>query len=276
MGRMDASVITEVHGHRGCGGDVPANTIPAFLRATTAGCHWLEMDVVITGDNEVLVSHEPWMDHTTCLGPDGKPITEAEGRALNMYNMPLSAVQQYRVKAPAGNATARKPTLAEVVQAVGVCVLETGKASPKFNIEVKSDPQQYGTYQPLPAALAARVLEEITRSGLIDRCLIQCFDPAVLEELHRLAPAIPLAFLVEGAHDLSTALGHLRFTPAYYSPSFRQVDEALVAALRERNIGLLTWTVNEEADMRRMIALGVNGLITDEPAKALALLGPSQ
>lgn len=269
---MDASAITEVHGHRGCCGPFPANSVKAFLEAARTGCHWLEMDVVITGDNEVLVSHEPWMDPATCLDPDGKPITEAEGRLLNLWKMPMAEVQQYCVTAPGGKKPVPKPTLAEVVQVVAEFAASTNNLSPKFNIEIKSDPQLYGTYQPHPAAFAARVLEEIVRTGLTERCLVQCFDPAVLEELHRVAPAIPLAFLVEGTCELAFTLDHLSFTPAYYSPCFQQVDETLVAALRERSISLLTWTVNEEADMRRMIALGVDGLITDRPELAMRLL----
>ncbi|MEO7080547.1 MAG: glycerophosphodiester phosphodiesterase family protein, partial [Flavobacteriales bacterium] len=89
------TVSTQVHGHRGCADAVPANTIPAFLRATATGCHWLEMDVVITGDDQVLVSHEPWMDHLICRDPEGRAISEVEGRAINIFQLPLAEVQRY-------------------------------------------------------------------------------------------------------------------------------------------------------------------------------------
>lgn len=136
------SLSVQVHGHRGCAGPFPANTVPAFLEATAAGCHWLEMDVVITGDNHVLVSHEPWMDQASCLGPDGQGISEAEGRALNIFRMPLAEVQRYAVivaGAPQGH-RAHKPALGEVVEAVRDFAQAEGIPVPGFNIEVKSDP----------------------------------------------------------------------------------------------------------------------------------------
>lgn len=267
---MAHAIRTEVHGHRGCRGNFPANTLPAFLYATGAGCQWIELDVVITGDNEVLVSHEPWMDHHTCLSPEGQPLNEAEGRAANIHRMPLAEAQQYKVQGP-DNSMAHKPTLAEVVHAVHRHAAAAGKRAPRFNIEVKSDPTLYGTFQPQPDELARRVLQEITVLGIKGRCLVQCFDPAVLNAMHQQEPAVPLALLVEHDLGLEASLAALRFSPAYYSPALRLVDEALVHALRRKGIGLLVWTVNEPADMRRMFALGIDGLITDEPAEALAL-----
>lgn len=261
---------TEIHGHRGCRGNFPANTLPAFLHATRIGCQWIELDVVITGDNEVLVSHEPWMDHRTCLSPEGQLLSEAEGRAANIHRMPLAQVQQYRVKGP-GPGTANKPTLAEVVQAVRRQAAAAGRPAPRFNIEVKSEPAWYGTYQPRPGVLVELVHRQIAALGIAGHCLVQCFDPAILEELHRAAPAIPLALLLENKGGVKDGLEHLSFKPAYCSPAFQLVDAALVDALHVQGIKLLTWTVNEEADMRRMLGLGIDGLITDEPEMALAL-----
>ncbi len=272
---MAHAIRTEVHGHRGCRGHFPANTLPAFLHAARIGCQWIELDVVITGDNQVLVSHEPWMDHLACLGPEGLALSAAEGRAANIHRMPLAEARRYKVKGP-GNSTAHKPALAEVVAALKQVAEAEGIPSPGFNIEVKSDPALYGTYQPQPEELARRVLHEIAVLGIKGHCLVQCFDPAVLNAMHHQEPAVPLAFLVEHDLGLDASLAALRFTPAYYSPALRLVDEDLVHALRRKGIGLLVWTVNEPADMRRMLQLGIDGLITDEPAEALALLAVVQ
>ena len=232
--------------------------------------------MVITGDGKVLVSHEPWMDFQSTIGPSGKPLSEAAGRALNIFGMPVAAVQRYRVVAQSGGATAPKPTLDEVMHAVDAFAEEHGVPVPYFNIEVKSDPAWYGTHQPAPPEYTALVVKEIERSGLAQRCLIQSFDPAILKQAHRIAPLIPLALLVENAEELDANLALLDFAPAYYSPCFGLIDDALVTALRRLGIGLLAWTVNEERDMRRMLALGVDGLITDRPAAAMALLAALQ
>lgn len=269
-------ISTQIHGHRGCGGAFPPNTIPAFLQATALGCHWLEMDVVITGDGQVLVSHEPWMDHSACRGPEGQPITREAGRALNIFQMPLHEVQQYRTVEPGSGKTSRKPTLAEVWQAVDELAKKNGKAAPQFNIEVKSEPRLYGTYQPLPAAYAGLVVKEIEQLGITHHCLIQSFDPKILQEVHGMAPSIPLALLVDNAGSLDANLGLLNFTPAYYSPEHHLIDQPLVDQCRQKGIGLLAWTVNDVPQMQRMIDLGVDGLITDKPKEAMALLAARQ
>lgn len=266
---------TQVHAHRGFHGEVPGNTVPAFLRAAEARCPWIELDVVITADAQVLVSHEPWMDHRGCLGPDGRPLTPGEGRALNIFSMSVQEVQRYGYIAsrmsPAD--ALRKPTLAEAVRATDAAAARTGAPPPSFNIEVKSDPALYGRFQPGPERFAELVLAQVQALGLAGRCIIQSFDPALLDAAHRIGPQVPLALLVENADGLERNLARLGFAPDFYGPESTLVDEALVQALRDRGMGLLVWTVNAEAEMRRMIGLGAEGLITDEPARALALLG---
>lgn len=270
MGRKDTSAITEVHGHRGCSGPFPANSVMAFLEAARTGCHWLEMDVVITGDNKVLVSHEPWMDPATCTDPAGKPLGEEAGRSANIFKMTLEEVQRYHLL-PASALAPWKPTLTEVHAHVHRECAQHSMPMPRFNIEVKSDPAWYGTYQPSPAVFAQRMVQEIHVDGLHGHCLVQSFDPTILEAMRRTDPSIPLALLVDNAASLEENLHLLEFTPAYYSPEHRLINVALVTELRACGIGLLTWTVNEEADMRRMIDLGVDGLITDRPELAMRL-----
>ncbi len=262
----------EVHGHRGCSGPFPANSIKAFLEAARTGCHWLEMDVVITGDNAVLVSHEPWMDHTTCLGPGGNALSEAEGRSANIHRMTVEEVQRYRL-IPRDAIAPWKPTLTEVHDHLLRECAEKSVPMPRFNIEIKSDPAWYGLFQPPPAAFAQRIVQEIQVTGLRGHCLVQSFDPAILEAMHLQDPSIPLAQLVDNGEDPRTALARLSFKPAYCSPAFQLVDASLVELLRAHGIGLLAWTVNREDDMLRMIDLGVDGLITDRPDAAMHLTG---
>ena len=155
----------EIHGHRGCRGLLPENSIPAFLQATELGADFLEMDVVITADKQVLVSHEPWMRHGLCRTPDGTPITEDTERHFNLYQMKASAIQAYDCGSEEqadfpnqGQQRTTKPTLREVIEAVDEHALMSGSLAPGFNIEIKSDPALYGEFQPRPAEFAALVL----------------------------------------------------------------------------------------------------------------------
>ena len=100
----------EVHGHRGCRGLLPENTMPAFLKATELGTDFLELDLVISGDGQVVVSHEPWMSHKICLRQNGDSISVAEERSLNLYKMSVREIQGFdcgSIAQPGFHASAR-------------------------------------------------------------------------------------------------------------------------------------------------------------------------
>ena len=262
----------EIHGHRGSRGLEPENTIPAFIKGAEEGCDWLELDVVMTGDGHVLVSHEPWIDHRICLDPKGDRIPADGDRQLNIFRMSLEEVQAYdcgTLKNPdfpdQQHEVLYKPTLAEVVEAVDDHTMAVGSNVGGYNIEIKSDPAWYGIYQPEPTDYAAQVLAEIEESGITDRCMIQSFDPAILEAVHNTSPWVRLALLVDNADGLDANLARLSFKPAVYSPHYTLADEKMVNDLWERDIELAVWTVNDKDEIERIVKLGVDAVISDYP-----------
>jgi glycerophosphoryl diester phosphodiesterase len=269
----------DIHGHRGCSGDLPENSVPAFLKATELGCDHLEMDVVLSKDGELIVSHEPWMRHDLCVTPEGFRIPEGTERTFNLYEMTAEEIRKFdcgSLEDPAfpdrETRGTFKPTLRLVVAEVDEHALLSGVAPPSFNIEVKSDPAFYGTFQPEPRAFANAVITELDGLGITERCMIQSFDPAILEVIHAERDEIPLGFLVEGDATLNQQLARLTFVPDVYSPHFKLADEALLKAVREKEMELVVWTVNEDADIRRMLDLGVDGIITDHPERAISIV----
>ncbi len=275
--------LPEVHGHRGCRGLLPENTLPAFEKAAKLGCQWLEMDVVITGDGHVLVSHEPWMEHRICRTPQGDTITVEHERDFNIYHMSLAEVQAFdcgsRIHPDFPEQELQrlhKPTLEEVVSHIEELAMEEGLGNVGYNIEIKSEPALYDKFQPNPQPFAERVIATIDSLGIGNKVIIQSFDPAVLEAVHTIDQEIPVALLVDNGNDLPTNLARLSFTPDYYSPAQALVDAALMRALDQRQIDLLVWTVNDEADMRRMINFGASGIITDYPDKLIKILDDAQ
>lgn len=269
----------DVHGHRGCRGLMPENSLPAFLKAVDIGCDYLELDLVISGDGQLVVSHEPWMNEAICLTPDGNEMTFDEGRALNLYRMTVAEIQRYdcgsREQARFPDQEQRntyKPTLREVVEAVDEHALMSGAVSPSYNIEIKSDPAWYGIMQPRPEPYAEAVLATIDSLGIASRCIVQSFDPAILEAVRAQRNDITLALLVENKDGLNKNLERLTFKPDIYSPHFELVDGPLLEKLREKEIDLVVWTVNEEKDIQRMLKLGVDGIISDYPDRVIAEL----
>jgi len=266
----------ELHGHRGCRGLMPENTIPGFNRALELGCDFLELDVVLSGDGQVIISHEPWMSAAICLDPQGDPIASEHERAFNLYHMTTEQIQacdcgsiEHADFPDQEQRKAYKPTLREMVEAVDEHALINGMASPSFNIEIKSDPAWYGTFQPEPGPYVEAVLATIDSLGLAERCIIQSFDPAILEVVNASYPSITLALLVENEDSWKKNLKRLSFTPAIYSPPFAMADQDLLEALHLEDIELVVWTVNEEADIKRMLDLGVDGIISDYPDRVV-------
>lgn len=269
----------DIHGHRGCRGLLPENSIPAFLKATELGCDYLELDVVISKDGRLVISHEPWMRSDICTTPEGAPITPEQERAFNLYEMTVAEIRRFdcgSVEHPdypdQETRSTFKPTLAQVVGMVDEHAMLSGVSAPSFNIEVKSDPAWYGTYQPAPNVFARMVIAELDGLGIADRSVIQSFDPAILEALHAEREELVLALLVEGEGTLQEHLARLTFTPAIYSPNFALVDAELLNEVRAKEMELIVWTVNEPEDIRRMLDLGVDGIISDYPDRAITIM----
>ncbi|MCU0318786.1 MAG: glycerophosphodiester phosphodiesterase [Flavobacteriales bacterium] len=269
----------EVHGHRGCRGLLPENTIDGFKKAAEMGCDHLELDVVLSGDGQVIVSHEPWLNAAICLGPEGEELTEEQGRSFNLHRMRVDEIQRCdcgsleQERFPEQDTRRSvKPTLRAVVEAVDEHALLTGVPNPSYNIEIKSDPAWYGIYQPQPAPYASQVIATIDSLGISERCIVQSFDPAILEAVHAERPDLTLALLVENTDDLRTNLARLSFKPAIYSPYFKLANDDLLTALRSMDIELVVWTVNEPADIQQMVKLGVDGIISDYPDRVIAAL----
>lgn len=266
----------DVHGHRGCRGHLPENSIPGFLRALELGCDFLELDVVISGDGQVIVSHEPWMSETICTDVLGDSLDHDAARRLNLYHMSAEEIRRHdcgsrgQERFPEQRLMpVHKPTLREVVEAADEHALLNGFASPSYNIEIKSDPAWYGIMQPRPEPYADLVIATIDDLGIASRCLVQSFDPAILEAVHAQRSDIPLAFLVENKESLKKNLERLSFQPDVYSPWYGTVTQKMLEKLREKGIELVVWTVNEPKDIRRMLELGVDGIISDYPDRVV-------
>ena len=270
----------DLQGHRGARGLAPENTIPAFRRALAIGVTTLEMDVVISADGQVVVSHEPWMNPALCSLPSGAPVPEADARDHNLFRMPYAEIERYdcgRRRHPAfprqEPQPASKPLLRDVIEMAEAYATDHDRPPVFYNIEIKSRPEWDGTFHPAPKAFAKRVLATVHEGEVAARTTIQSFDARALRATRRLRenwdpePTVQLALLVteDTAPAVADQLDALGFTPAVYSPAHSAVDEALVRAAHERGLRVVPWTVNERDAMRRLIRLGVDGLITDYP-----------
>lgn len=260
-------------GHRGARGLLPENTVPAFLKALEyPQVTTLELDLAVSQDNRLVVSHEPWMSHHICSHPDGRPVQEDEEMDLLIYQMPYSRVELYDCGMRGNDrfaeqepVAAHKPTLEEVVTAAERYV-HTSKRSPiQYNIEIKSQPDYDGIKCPPPTEFARLLYNNLRALGVTERACVQSFDVRPLQAFHALDSTITTALLIENTKGVAENLELLGYTPSIYSPYYKLITANTVEEVHKRGVRLIPWTVNEVSDMQALIQLGVDGIITDYP-----------
>lgn len=265
----------DIQGHRGARGLLPENTIPAFMRAIDEGVQTLELDVVITKDKKVLVSHEPYMSSSICSKPDGSSITSEESNALNIYQMTYEQIKSYDCGSK-GNPrfpkqekrAVSKPLLVDLISQVEAYLNKNGLPKVAYNIELKSSPKGDNVYHPSVEEFSTIVYDLLAASLPMDRFNIQSFDFRILKYWHTAYPKVRLAALIENGKGVEANLRDLGFTPNIYSPYHILLDKEMVYLCHEKKMKVIPWTVNERSAMERLVGMGVDGIITDFPDRA--------
>jgi glycerophosphoryl diester phosphodiesterase len=274
----------EIQGHRGSRGLMPENTIPAFLRAIDEGVNTIELDVVISKDRKVIVSHEPYFNPQISTLPNGESATE-ETKG-NIYKMNYKMVRKYDV-GKRGNAifpeqqrmAVHKPLLKKTIKAIEKYTKEKGIEPLKYNIELKSLVEEYNISQPEVSEFSELVERIISKKLPPERVTIQSFDFNILKHWNREItagsyPKVTLSALVEPLdnNDITHNLQLLGFKPDIWSPYYKVLNEQVVHELHEEGIRVIPWTVNEVSDMISIKQMGCDGLITDYPNRAKEIM----
>ena len=270
----------EVHGHRGCRGLRPENTLSAFLHALSLGVDVLEMDVVISADHEVVVSHEPWFNPHICRFPDGQALTVAA--QSNLYQMSYADIRRYdcgQLQHPSFPSQlaqpACKPLLREVLATIqAAAAIQPNRPPIKFSVEIKSSPEGDNLYHPIPSVFLPLVFAELNAAGVLSRTTLLCFDERILQLAYQQYPSVATCLLVEANQAWMSSLHQLGFVPTALGPDFSTVTPTVVQQLRTAFPGLrlVPWTVNNLDDMQRISALGVDGITTDYPDRLITWL----
>ena len=279
------SIITfaqtfSIEGHRGARGYVPENTIPSFIRALELGADTIELDVVVSQDGKIVVSHEPWFSHLIATKPDGTPIEAGNERDFNIYQMKYAEVRKFDVGS-IGNKDfprqakmkAHKPLLGEVFDEIKKYAKRNKLKLYRFNVEIKANPQWDGVFTPPPNVFARMVYDEIRKYKVEKNVIVQSFDVRQLQELRRMPVKLPLALLVGNKDGIEKNLERLGFIPDTYSPHFSLVDDFTVEFCQKNNLKIVPWTVNEIADLEKMKKFKLDGIITDYPDRAVRVFG---
>lgn len=268
----------DIQGHRGARGLLPENSIPAFLRALDEGVTTLELDVVITKDKQVVVSHEPYMSGSICSKPDGSLVEANESQQLNIYQMTYEEVKAFdcgsrgnkRFPEQQKMATV-KPLLIDMIETVEDYLIKNNLPKVSYNIELKSSPSKDGVYHPQVNEFSDIVQRTIAAKLSKERYTVQCFDFRVLQYFHKTYPEVSLVALVENRKGVKANMDDLGFIPQVYSPNFRLISKKDIAYCHEQGMKVVPWTVNTLKDMKQLVEKGVDGIITDYPDRAKEL-----
>ncbi|CAN5798414.1 glycerophosphodiester phosphodiesterase family protein [soil metagenome] len=262
----------DLQGHRGCRGLMPENTVPAFLTAIDMMVTTLEMDVVISKDKKVVLSHDNYFSHEITTKPNGDTVTETEEKLLNIYQMTYEEVKKYDVGLKLHprfleqqKIKTFKPLLSDLVDS-NVQHMMTMKRPPiRYNIETKCTPEGDGIYHPGPAEFVELLMAVIKEKDIAIWTTIQSFDIRTLQYLHEHYPDMQTALLLEDKKSFALQLKDLGFIPTIYSPDYTLATPLLVKQCHDAGIQIIPWTVNDKAEMTRLKNLGVDGIISDYP-----------
>jgi len=288
-----ASQALDIQGHRGARGLAPENTLPAFAKALALGVGTLELDCAITRDGVVVISHDPALNPDITRGPDGKWLQQAGPairsltyRELLRYDVgrtnPASAyAQRWPEQRPVDGT--RIPRLADLF----ALVRQSGNTTVRFNIETKTSPLAPGDATD-PDDFARKLLSAVRAAGMADRTTIQSFDWRTLAVVQKEAPEIPTVHLTVEKGFMDSIQADKASSPwtagfhvsryggsiprmvksaggAVWSPYYAETTREQVKEAQSLGLKVVVWTVNDPADMRRMIEWGVDGIISDRP-----------
>ena len=279
----------DLQGHRGARGLAPENTLPAFAIALSLGVDTLELDTGITKDGVVVVTHEPFLHPDTTRGADGLWLTQP-GPAIHAST--YAEILRYDVGRlnPATNYGKRYPQQKPVdgtripkLADLFALVRKSGNTTVRFNIETKIDPRKPHETLP-PEDFARALIREIRAAGMAGRAAIQSFDWRTLKVVQAESPEIPTVYLTAqqkwldnvdagGAWTAGLRLEAHGSVPKMvkaaggriWSPFFGDTNGEKLAEARSLGLSVVVWTVNEPADISRMLDLGVDGIISDRP-----------
>ena len=258
--------------HRGGRGLMPENTIASEKNAINYDCT-LEMDLQMSKDKKIVVSHDAYFSSDFCLTPEGDSMSKKDGLSRLIYNMSYDSVAKYDVglKPHPGFPKQKKihvikPLLSVLIDSVEAYANQKHHVN-HYNIEIKSNPKSDGKYYSTLEEYVNSAMKIIIEKGIASRTMMQSFDVRALRMIHEKYPKIKTSYLVT-ANNKKTAeeyIDELGFAPDIFSPEFSLITNDLVNAFHDKRILVIPWTPDTLEDIQRLKSMGVDGVITDYP-----------
>ncbi|MSO76654.1 MAG: glycerophosphodiester phosphodiesterase [Alphaproteobacteria bacterium] len=289
-----AALAFDLQGHRGARALMPENTLPAFQRALAIGVTTLELDVGMTKDGVLVIHHDRRLNPDMTRGPDGEwllpptpllgSLTLAELKAYDVGTMKPGIAYARQFSNQVAVPGTRVPSLAELFQ----FVRRSGNETVRFNIETKLSPLAPDE-TPEPGTFARALVAALREHGMANRATVQSFDWRTLKVVQTVAPFIPTVYLtIESGANPTVRRGDPKPSPwtgdfqvsdfggsvpgmiraaggRVWSPFHRDPSDEALREAKALGLAVVVWTVNDPADMAKLIQRGVDGIISDRP-----------
>jgi glycerophosphoryl diester phosphodiesterase len=260
----------DLQGHRGARGHLPENTLPGFALAIEMKVDTLELDVGVTRDGVVVIHHDRRLNPDVAR-KNGAWVTAPAPTIHSLSYEELKAYDVGRIRPGSEYATRfphQKPMDGTRIPRLDELFAQAGSRV-RFNIETKLVPSAPDETLP-PEPFARAVIAEVRKAGVATRTTIQSFDFRTLKVVEIEAPEIATAYLTQGKNSDPARLREAG--ARLWSPNFADLDAQKVAQARALGLRIVAWTVNEPDDIRRVLALKLDGIISDYPDRVRAAL----
>jgi len=288
-----------IHGHRGARGLAPENTMVGFARAWQVGVDGIELDVVISADDRVVIHHDLRLNKAQCRDQSGNWIASDGPRIRELLSTDLSDYDIGRAKP--GSETdqhfpQQSPTDGESIPLLDELAAwwhDLGESRPILNIELKSHPDYPDDTPPLKD-YSRIIVDELNRLDLIGYTWLQAFDWRLLQLIQNACSEIPTGYLScfrdgettiypGGVSPWLAGFDPDRFggsTPravhaaggTFWGPWFGDLDPTVIQEAKTLGLPIHTWTVNESEDIIQALDWGIDGITTDYPDRARRLV----
>jgi glycerophosphoryl diester phosphodiesterase len=249
----------KIIGHRGWRGKYPENSLIGFEKLNELGIFSLELDVIVSKNDELIVSHEPWFDLNYCK-------TQKESNLFKLATAEIQKTDCGSVFYPNFPAQIKVPSVKPLFKSC-VELWNSFETKPFIALEVKSEPKLYGDKQPF-AEKFAQLLINFEKTHLTDyQYFVQSFDPYFLKVYHSLNPKTATGLLLENKLDIQKNIDFLGFVPSFINPEHLLLNQKNCTEILDLGASIYTWTVNEKNDFDGIKDFGISGIITDYPER---------
>ena len=270
----------EVQGHRGYQALHPENTLPAFLAAIEAGADTIELDILATSDNELVIHHDFFINKELCAYLDGSAVAKEvliRSQTLEQLKKLEVGVKPHplfsgQILAPG----TQIPTLQELFDAINASNHPNAKKI-RLNLEIKRDPR-FPEWTLSPSDMALSITKQVKENGFEDRVYYSSFDPEILVAIRQLDSSASTGLIFEGLSLEFARLLHKEADVEFLlqiasllevnvlSPSHELLHgKEEVLAWQNKGFRVIPWTVNDPKRWGELIEMGVNGIISDDP-----------